>query len=474
MPQLITDSYRDLNAELHEGVKYGTGSYRWDQMVLSLRDEVMARTVLDYGCGKGNLRKALEKPDWITEYDPAVKGKDAPPKDRADLVVCTDVLEHIEPDLLDNVLNHIKSLTRKLVFVVIATRESSQSLSDGRNAHLIIEDADWWKAKIADFFRVVTWHSDGGEVVCTLQPAHRVQKINIKSAVSDDIRLEQAKLNITKTDKRLGVVSKAHEKGCIIVAYGPSLRDNWPFIVEERLSTGKPVVSMSGSHNFLIERGVVPDIHIDVDPREHKGWFTREPHKGVAYWMASCLHPSVIDNLLAHDADLTLWHVLNSEVDMELFKIEPDALLMAGGGSVGCRAVNVMYCQGYRRFSIYGMDCSFDDGGTQHAGEHSGKVQRQMHARCGDRWFKTSGTLVAIARGFLSNARALDQNSKNVLGEKVIEGLDTTHEMILHGDGLLQQMVKESSGGREPGIEVSADELADTIHEPWVTPDEAA
>jgi hypothetical protein len=68
----------------------------------------------------------------------------------ADLVVCTDVLEHVEPELLDTVLRHLRSLARKAVFVVIATRPSNKTLSDGRNAHLIVETAEWWIAHLIE------------------------------------------------------------------------------------------------------------------------------------------------------------------------------------------------------------------------------------------------------------------------------------------------------------------------------------
>ena len=39
----------------------------------------------------------------IKEYDPAIPGKDSLPEP-ADIVVCSDVLEHIEPNYLLNVL----------------------------------------------------------------------------------------------------------------------------------------------------------------------------------------------------------------------------------------------------------------------------------------------------------------------------------------------------------------------------------
>lgn len=106
-------------------------------------------SILDYGCGAGTLGTALKAQAWpfdFREYDPAVPGKDAMPRP-ADLVVCTDVLEHIERDRLDTVLGHIRALSMQGTFLVISTVPAHKSLPDGRNAHLIVESPDWWRER---------------------------------------------------------------------------------------------------------------------------------------------------------------------------------------------------------------------------------------------------------------------------------------------------------------------------------------
>jgi hypothetical protein len=83
----------------------------------------------------------------VFEYDPGIPGKDHLPKP-ADLVVCTDVLEHIEPELLDGVLRHLYLLAGRGAYLVIATRLARELLPDGRNAHLIVQEPPWWLAKL--------------------------------------------------------------------------------------------------------------------------------------------------------------------------------------------------------------------------------------------------------------------------------------------------------------------------------------
>lgn len=126
---------------------FGGKGRRYVDTVLAIMRQVDAYSVLDYGCGQGTLACELRlKGVECREFDPGIFGKDAMPM-FADLVVCTDVLEHVEPDKLRNVIAHLGSLARKAVFVVVALEETAKQLTDGRNAHLIIRHAEWWEAK---------------------------------------------------------------------------------------------------------------------------------------------------------------------------------------------------------------------------------------------------------------------------------------------------------------------------------------
>lgn len=150
--QLISDGYRDQNKALHarpEG--YGGGGYKQLPQILAFIKERKPTSLLDYGCGQGTLKRVLRE-QWtghIAEYDPAIEGKDALPKP-AEMVACTDVLEHVEPERLDAVLTHLARLTSKWAYVTIATRPANKTLPDGRNAHLILESEDWWTGRLAE------------------------------------------------------------------------------------------------------------------------------------------------------------------------------------------------------------------------------------------------------------------------------------------------------------------------------------
>jgi Methyltransferase domain len=151
LDDLITPAYRGEQIILHakpEG--FGGKGFRWAETVLALVNAFGAGSVLDYGCGQGSLintLRALQPLIDCREYDPGIPGKDRLPNDFVDIVVCTDVLEHIEPAKLANVINHVGSLARHAVFVAVNLTDTAKRLTDGRSAHLIVKNREWWEAK---------------------------------------------------------------------------------------------------------------------------------------------------------------------------------------------------------------------------------------------------------------------------------------------------------------------------------------
>lgn len=154
----ISLAYAEQNRQLHAvNANYGTTGSQWVGYVESLvRDDGHA-TVLDWACGKGMLARGLKRVGIdVAEYDPAVPGKEATPEP-ADLVVATDVLEHIEPEHLDAVLAELARVTKRKLFFDVCTAESLKGLPDGRNPHLIIQPPEWWRYKLTRYFDIVHW-----------------------------------------------------------------------------------------------------------------------------------------------------------------------------------------------------------------------------------------------------------------------------------------------------------------------------
>lgn len=150
--QLISDDYKNILTTMHkEKEDFGVHSKRYVSYVMNLCHELNSNDLLDYGCGKGVLQQNL--PFQIKQYDPGIPVHSLDPES-ADIVFCSDVMEHVEPEFLDNVLKHINEKTKVIALFVIDLNAAKKTLPDGRNAHLIVENGHWWFNKLSQYFTI--------------------------------------------------------------------------------------------------------------------------------------------------------------------------------------------------------------------------------------------------------------------------------------------------------------------------------
>lgn len=150
---LITEQYRAANAHLHETTNFGVTAPRFEKSIRHMAGLYKAVSFLDYGSGRNRWVERIFPEAAVQSYDPAVPDL-AEAARPADMLVCCDVLEHIEPELLGNVLRDMKRCARFCAFVTIATRPAKKTLPDGRNAHLIVQPADWWLPRMMGLWKV--------------------------------------------------------------------------------------------------------------------------------------------------------------------------------------------------------------------------------------------------------------------------------------------------------------------------------
>jgi hypothetical protein len=152
----ITEEYRKLQQDLHKNPNYGIASLAFAPIVADIVRQMKPASISDYGAGKQNLLKGLQAAGVggfdYRPYDPAFPEYGEPRP--ADLVCCIDVLEHIEPQLLDNVLDDLESITPHLGFFSIHMGPAGKTLADGRNAHLIQKPSSWWLERLVERFEI--------------------------------------------------------------------------------------------------------------------------------------------------------------------------------------------------------------------------------------------------------------------------------------------------------------------------------
>jgi hypothetical protein len=143
-----------MQKTLHENPDYGVSSVLYAPVVDLVISQYQIKEILDYGAGKCRLRDALENKIDYYAYEPSNAEWNATPEPR-ELVACIDVLEHIEPECLDDVLDDLRRCVLQYGIFTIHTAPAQKILPDGRNAHLIQEHPDWWKEKLNKRFTII-------------------------------------------------------------------------------------------------------------------------------------------------------------------------------------------------------------------------------------------------------------------------------------------------------------------------------
>jgi len=170
---LISPDYQAQQRAMHDDkkIRYGSTASKYGETISELVNLMEVKHLLDYGCGRRRSLMETFKPDHecrVQCYDPGVPEYADPPKP-AEMVVCIDVLEHIEPEFIDDVLDHLEDLTEKFLFATVCTSPAGKTLPDGRNAHLIQKPVEWWLPKIMERFALKGFNQrdvHGFEVLC--------------------------------------------------------------------------------------------------------------------------------------------------------------------------------------------------------------------------------------------------------------------------------------------------------------------
>ena len=164
----LIDSYKVLHQE--EGKFKGISLVPLVPTLMSLVKENNCKTLLDYGCGKAipydkdrckevDLRHPIQKLCNLKSfdlYDPAYEKYSTLSDKKYDIVVCTDVLEHIAEQDIDYVLTEILSHSKKIVFLNISCQPALKHFKEGKfkgkNVHISVFDPSWWGHKIGNIW----------------------------------------------------------------------------------------------------------------------------------------------------------------------------------------------------------------------------------------------------------------------------------------------------------------------------------
>ena len=167
----LVSEYRRMHTEVEQFAQIpaeqtfkGQSLPRHGATIKTLVEKYRARTLLDYGSGKGWQYTAVQVtlPDgtsyasipayWgvesVTCYDPGYEPFSRIPTGTFDGVVSTDVLEHCPEDDIDWILGEMFGYAERFVFANVACYPAQKRLSSGENAHCTVRPKSWWLAAL--------------------------------------------------------------------------------------------------------------------------------------------------------------------------------------------------------------------------------------------------------------------------------------------------------------------------------------
>lgn len=210
-----------------------------------------------------------------------------------------------------------------------------------------------------------------------------------------------------------------------IVCGGPSLEETFDDLKEKHAS-GMKVVSVNGTHDWLIERGIRPSAHVLIDSRPFNARFVKNWQKKTKYLIASQAHPDVFKAL--EGAEVYLFHCNSTKEENEILKeyYNDEFFSIPGGSTVTLRAIPLMRMLGFTRMELYGFDsCMY--GEKHHAYDQEENNTNDIGI------VKVDGREFVVATWMHSQAKEFID---------VIRNMGHMFELAVHGDGLMAHILK--------------------------------
>jgi len=160
-PALLSE--RDKYVRMWQDERYrevSPGEGMVDQFVDLAKPEKGA-TIIDFGCGTGRAGLALDRLGYeVTLVDFVSFSRDQeahalpffewdlsrPCPLRAEYGMCCDVLEHIPPEHVDDVINSVMGSAKRAFFQIATRPDTHGPMVLGLPLHLTVEPHQWWRA----------------------------------------------------------------------------------------------------------------------------------------------------------------------------------------------------------------------------------------------------------------------------------------------------------------------------------------
>jgi len=153
--QMAENGYNRNDGTFVEKVYSDAEPHKFAEQIKKIVEHFNAKNCLDYGSGGSDLNKTklvngekfidyvgLKK---IKSFEPARNNKK---KDKCDIVLCFDVLEHVFINDVPWVINDLFKYATKCIVINVACYNAAALLPNGENAHITVRPPSWWLGQI--------------------------------------------------------------------------------------------------------------------------------------------------------------------------------------------------------------------------------------------------------------------------------------------------------------------------------------
>ncbi len=406
------------------------------------------QTLIDFGCGTGRAAMKLDKMFDVTPMDFAWNCLDEEVKEhfgdrfvehditkktalRANWGYCTDVMEHLPPEQLDDTLDTILEACDNVFFQIATVEDHFGNHPDiNDHLHLSVHSYNEWLKKFADRGVIVHRSKELKQHVIFMVSGYQgfaFDKMNMNT--SEDIIFGQMRTNMGKGLNQLKPFEAQPEQKVIILGGSPSLND-YVDEIKEHKKNGAKIITMNGSYLWAKEHDLWPVTQFMIDARPFNARFVDPVDEQNIYIIASQCHPDLVDKLPAERT-----YIFQANCDPRSAKIctelvgdmYKDWYPVPGGSTVMLRALPALQMMGFRDIEIYGFDSCFMGEREHHAYEQPENdiaevnINRVGMITNNGKTFAVDGWMLCQAKEFMDIRRRL------------IRELD----IKVHGDGLI-------------------------------------
>lgn len=423
---MFMDVYKDLHGHLDEKqtlIDFGCGTGR---AALKL-DEHFDVTPMDFAFNCLDDNVAEHFGDRFVEHDITEKTRL-----RADWGYCTDVMEHLPPEQIDDALDSMFEACENVFFQIATIPDYFGGHPDIKEElHLTVWDYEAWLKKFAEHGVLV--HRSRKEkfhVIFCVSGYEGFSFDKMKMNVSEDVVFSNIRTNLGKGLKTLMPFEEQVDQKVIVLAGGPSLND-YVDEIKEHKKNGAKIVTMNGTYAWAKEHDLWPVTQFMIDAREFNTRFVDPVDDKNLYILASQCHPELVDKL---PADRT--YIFNCNLDPASIEICNELLgemysfdgwfPCPGGSTVTLRCLPALKMMGFRDVEVYGFDsCVRDEGHHAYPQAENdipdGSEDRVAFATVNGKKFPVEAWQLCQAHEFI------------YIYHRTLRGVD----LKVHGDGLI-------------------------------------